>query len=126
MSTQVTLDLPDEVYHRAKRLAQWVGRDVSDVLADIIRLSLPSQSEADSPISHLSDDEVLALTRLRLDAAQDRRLSDLLDKQNAGDLTKDEEVELEALMEVYEDALLRKSQALREAVQRGLREPLKP
>jgi hypothetical protein len=41
MSTRVVITLPDEVYHRAERLAQLISRDVANVLADTIELSLP-------------------------------------------------------------------------------------
>jgi hypothetical protein len=37
-----------------------------------------------------------------------------------------ERSEMLALMQVYAEGLLRKAQALREAVRRGLREPLEP
>jgi hypothetical protein len=56
--------------------------------------------------------------------AEDRRLSELLHRQQAGTLTTEERPELTALMEVYQTQLLRKSQALREAVRRGLRPSL--
>jgi hypothetical protein len=58
--------------------------------------------------------------------AQDRRLSALLQKQQAQALSDPERAELLALMQVYQEGLLRKAQALREAVRRGLRMPLKP
>ncbi len=63
---------------------------------------------------------------LQMEPAQDQRLSFLLDKQQAGELTEADRSELLALMQVYQEGLLRKAQALREAVQRGLREPLEP
>jgi predicted DNA-binding protein len=129
MSTQVTLTLPDEVYRRAERLAQLSSRDIADVLADTIELSLSRvglNSEAVEPVSGLSDEEVMALAELQLASDQDQRLSSLLDKQQAGALIEAERSELLALMQVYQESLLRKAQALREAVQRGLREPLEP
>ena len=129
MSTQVTVTLSDEGYRRAERLAQITGRDVADVLADTIDLSLsplsPSSEEV-KPVSTLSDGEVLALAELQMDPAQDRRLSTLLNRQQAGVLTEAERPELLALMQVYQEGLLRKAQALHEAVRRGLREPLEP
>jgi predicted transcriptional regulator len=91
MSTQVTLTLPDEVYRRAERLAQLSSRDVADVLADTIELSLSPlglQSEAIKPISALSDDEVMALVQLQMEPDQDQSLSRLLDRQQAGHLQK--------------------------------------
>ena len=129
MSTQVTLILPDEVYRRAERLAQLSRREVADVLADTIELSLSPvglKSEAVEPVSGLSDEEVMALAELQLASDQDQRLSSLLDKQQAGTLIEAERSELLGLMQVYQESLLRKAQALREAVQRGLREPLDP
>jgi predicted DNA-binding protein len=129
MSSQVTLTLPDEVYRRAERLAQLSSREVADVLADTIELSLSPvglKSEAVEPVSGLSDEEVMALAELQLASDQDQRLSSLLDKQQAGTLIEAERSKLLALMQVYQESLLRKAQALREAVQRGLRKPLDP
>ncbi len=75
-------------------------------------------------VSSLSDEEVVALADLQLAPEQDQRLSDLLHKQQASQLAEAEHIELTKLMQVYQEGLLRKAQALREAVQRGLREPL--
>ncbi|MFB2983577.1 hypothetical protein [Microseira sp. BLCC-F43] len=41
MSTQITITLPDEVYHQVERLAQLTSRDIADVLSDAIKLSIP-------------------------------------------------------------------------------------
>jgi hypothetical protein len=127
MSTQVTVTLPDEVYRSAVRLAQLARREVEDVLTDTLTLSLPSlhqDQDALPPIESLSDANILALTRLELPPTQDRRLSALLDRQQAGSLTDAERGELLTLMQAYQEGLLRKAQALQEAVRRGLREPL--
>jgi hypothetical protein len=51
-------------------------------------------------------------------------LSELLDQQQAGRLDFQKRDELTALMQVYQEGLLRKATALSEAVKRGLREPL--
>jgi hypothetical protein len=55
-----------------------------------------------------------------MEAEEDSRLSELLDKQQAGMLTKSEYSELQALMQIYQECLLRKATALSEAVKRGL------
>ena len=59
-----------------------------------------------------------------MEPVQDHRLSELLDEQQAGSLTSDERSELLAFMQIYQEGLLRKAQALHEAVRRGLRKPL--
>jgi hypothetical protein len=129
MSTQVMVTLPDEVYRRAASLARLSGRRMSDVLADTIALSLPPLSpQADSaqPLSALPDEQVLALADAQMEPAQDQQLSRLLNQQQAGALTEAERSELFVLMQVYQERLLRRAQALREAVRRGLRESLQP
>lgn len=122
---QVTVNLPEETYRRAKRLAQLTQREVADVLADTLSLSLPSLTEGKAPaMQDMTDAQVIALTELQLSANEDERLGELLDKQQAGELTDDERPDLNRLMQVYQEGLLLKSEALAEAVSRGLIPPL--
>jgi hypothetical protein len=127
MSKLVVVDLPDEIYRRAESLARLARREVGEVLADAITLSLSSldgPSVEGSPMAGLSDRDVVELTALQLPPAQDRRLSQLLDRQQAQELTETERTDLQALMQQYQQGLLRKAEALNEAVRRGLRNPL--
>lgn len=127
MSTQVTITLPDEIYQRAELFARLANRDVASVLADTIQLSIPlvRPNILDlEPISDLSDEQVFALTELQMEPEQDARLSELLDRQQAGLLAEEERLGLQALMQIYQEGLLRKATALSEAVKRGLMEPL--
>ncbi len=129
MSTQVTVTLPDDTYRRAEYLARMTGRDIADVLADTIGLSLQPlgvQYAADQLVTELSDADVLAVADSRMDLALGQHMSELLDKQQAGRLVDDERPMLLALMQVYQDDLLRKARALNEAVRRGPRSPLDP
>lgn len=129
MSMQVTVTLPDDVYQRVQRLAHITQREVADVLRDTISISLPelrADAEMLAAVATLSDDAVLALADLQLVPADDARLSTLLDAQQAGRLIGVERQELAGLMQVYHEGLLRKAQALAEAVRRGLRAPLAP
>ena len=75
-------------------------------------------------MSELSDREVLDVAEFQLNSTQDIRMSELLGKQQDGELADDERSELLALMKLYQEGLLRKAQGLREAVRRGLKEPL--
>jgi hypothetical protein len=129
MSTKVTVTLPDDVYYQAEQFAQMTNVKVADVLKDAIELSLlpvsPKLSTAE-PISEMSDEEVLKLTKLQMKSAEDRRLSSLVDRRQKGKLTEAERVELLTLMQAYQSGLLRKAQALSEAVRRGLLEPMTP
>ncbi len=131
MSTQITITLTDDVYQKADRFARLANRDIASILADTIQSSIPNISEAATtltPISLLSDADVLALTELQMEPAQDLQLSTLLDRQQAGLLTDIESPEerlrqrseLQLLMQTYQEGLLRKATALSEAVKRKL------
>jgi uncharacterized protein YggL (DUF469 family) len=131
MNKPITLNLPEDVYNRAEGLAQLIGRNLNDVLIEAISLSLSSTSSINESDRHfsesvksLSDSEVIAMSELQMESEQDLRLSQLLSKQQAGRLTEAERPELWTLMQVYQTLLVKKAVALREAVSRGLREPL--
>jgi len=123
MATQVMITLSDEVYQQALRVAQLLDRDIESVLSDTLQSSIPEiqLSNLDGlPVSVLSDEQVLEITELQMEPEQDARLSVLLDRQQEGLLGGEERSELEALMQVYREGLLRKALALSEAVKRQL------
>ena len=128
MSTHITLDLPDDTYRRATQYAAYAKLDLSEIIAAALASTLPSMDVIRQlrGIAKLSDRELVALTELRMEPEADRRLSDLLDQQQAGEVSDLERAELAALMRTYEVGLLRQSQALAEAVHRGLLPPLEP
>ncbi|MFM2060519.1 MAG: hypothetical protein RLZZ507_189 [Cyanobacteriota bacterium] len=123
MSNQITITLPDDVYQKAEHFARLANRDLASVLIETIQLSIPPVSQEAAtlePVSTLSEQQVLALTELQMKSEEDSRLSELLDRQQAGILTDLEHSELQALMQIYQEGLLRKATALSEAVKRGL------
>lgn len=120
MSQQVTIQVSEQVIRQATQVAAQTHRSVEDVLAAWLE-----SVTTERPIEELSDEEVLALAELRLTDEQDASLSDLLERNREGELDADGQRKLEEMMLLYEHGLLRKSQALRVAVQRGLREPLR-
>ena len=127
MSKQVTITLSDELYRHAEDLARRGRVEVADILTDSIAISLATldpELSGPTPVASIADEELLALTELQLPAAQDRRLSELLEQQQAGELGTPERAELLAFMQIYQQSLLLKAQALHEAVGRGLRPPL--
>jgi len=75
-------------------------------------------------VSHLSDDEVLALCNLQMEPAEQVELSHLLSENREGTLDDRGRIRLDELMRAYRQGLVRKAQALQVAVQRGLRPPL--
>jgi len=129
MDTQVTLTLPEELYEYAKRWATITQRDLPEMLTDALTIVLTpvyTTPRLERPVSSLSDDDVLALSKAQMRQEQGRRLSELLEKQREGKLAGSERSELLALMQVYNQLWIRQSEALAEAVRRGLRRPLEP
>ncbi|MEH1853259.1 MAG: hypothetical protein V7L11_16670 [Nostoc sp.] len=127
MSTQIIITLPDDIYQRAERFARLANRDVASILVDTIQLSIPpvcGDVTDLEPVSVLSDEQVLVLTELQMEPEQDARLSEMLDRQQSGTLSEGDRSELQTLIQVYQEGLLRKATALSEAVKRGLIEPL--
>lgn len=127
MATEVILNLPDNVFNQAARLAELLNHDVPRVLAETIENALSplgSQAVKLKPVEELSDRDVLTVADLRMDSRAGERMGELLERQQAGELNEMQRRELAALTQVYHENLVRKAQALREAVRRGLREPL--
>ena len=95
----------------ASDLTDTVQFSMLDARADILSLA---------SVSDLSDEQVVALTELQMEPDQDARLSELLDRQQANILVENERLELQTLMQIYQERLLRKATALSEAVKRRL------
>jgi len=125
MDQQITLTLSDTLLQRAAGLAAVVSRPIEKILAETLEMALPDVGAEKLPsVAGLSDEEVLALSRVQMESKASSRLSDLLDKQQAGTLKEKERTELHGLHQTYLRLWLRQSEALAETVKRGLREPL--
>ena len=119
MSAVVTLELPDSLVQSARAVAAQRNRRVEDVLVEWL-----DQAASEVPVELLPDDQVLLLGSLELSKADQTRLSDLLARQREGSLADADRPALDALMGTYRRGLVRKAQALKVAVERGLRPPL--
>lgn len=73
------------------------------------------------PVDTLPDEQVLALCGLQMDEGQQQELSGLLAEQGEGGLDDAERQRLDELMTIYRQGMLVKVQALKVAVERGLR-----
>lgn len=125
MNQQITITLSEAALQRAINLAGVIARPIEKFLAETLELALPDiGAEVLPPVATLPDEEVLALTQTRMNTRQDAHLSELLEKQQAGNLNDPERVMLNSLFQTYLRLWLRQSEALAEAVKRGLREPL--
>ncbi|MDQ3088219.1 MAG: hypothetical protein M3Q78_06425 [Acidobacteriota bacterium] len=119
MNQQITLTVSDNVLFSAKAVATRNKRRIEEVLSEWLE-----KVSSEVAVEKLSDSEVLALTELQMSPTQQKLMDEFQEKNGEGALTNDERRQFDALMEIYEDALLRKAQALRVAVERGLIAPL--
>ena len=119
MGERVTLELPEGLAHSARTVAQRTHRSVEAVLLEWL-----DRVVTELPVEALPDDQVLALRDLQLSAEQQTALSELLARQREGVLTSTERAHLDELLVAYRYGLVRKAQALKVAVERGLQPPL--
>jgi hypothetical protein len=119
MSEQITLEVPEQVARRAESVARITHRRVEEILVELLERAVE-----ELPVELLPDEDVAALAAMTLDDDLQEELSELLSRNRGGQLDDEARRRLDELMRVYEHGLLRKAQALREAVRRGLREPL--
>jgi hypothetical protein len=119
MSQQVTIQISDEVVRHAAQVAAQTQRPIEEVLAAWLESAV-----SELPVEKLPNNEILALTERQLTNQQQDALSELLALNREGSLNPAGKLQLDELIRLYEHGLLRKAQALRIAVQRGLLNPL--
>ena len=119
MNTLVTLEIPEDLAREAQAVAERTGRRFEDVLTEWL-----NRLADDLPVESLSDERLLELCNLQLSEEQQGELSDLLARNRETQLQDQERENLERLMNLYRKGMVRKAEALKVAVQRGLIPPL--
>lgn len=126
--TEYLLTVPDDIYRRARRIAERSKQPVDTVLIEHLRTLPPAmpilapeeESELEA-LRHLSDDALWTIARERSHAEENARLQHLMDKNTQETISSYEMNELEQLVERGEKLMLRKSQASPLLAQRGHR-----
>lgn len=119
MNQEVTLRVSDKIIKQAALFAVQKKQRMEEVLSDWLE-----DVFQDKFADKMSDSEILALTKIKISPEDQERLSELLYKNREIGLSDDEQVELDLMIEMTERNMLKKSEALRIAVERGLIEPL--
>lgn len=114
----VTLQLPEAIYKSARRTAKVVKRPVEEVLLNVLKSSLPTleglppdMARELTELEQLTDKKLWSVARSTLPETRQQRLSRLLQKNQAGTLTKREHRTLDALVSTSEILMLRKARA---------------
>ncbi len=119
MAEQMIIEVSEQAARRAKWIAAHSRQRVEDVLAEWI-----DRMANEQPVEWLSDSQVLALADTQMEAAQQKELGNLLAASREGTLDAQGQDRLESLMQTYRRGMIRKAQAIHEAVRRGLRPPV--
>jgi hypothetical protein len=124
--TDYVLTVPEEVYTRAREIANEIAQPVEQVMIDHLRTlssslpSLPPEEEAElAAMRSLSDDALWTIAREQMAKPLQKHMQQLMDKNSRGTLTPEERHELEALVERGQRLMLRKSEAAALLTQRG-------
>jgi hypothetical protein len=126
----VTVELPEVLFRRIERAARGLNQPMPQALLKIVESGLPSLDKV--PARHRSeleametwsDQQLWRVAREALPADQQQELSDLLDKNQQGELSAIEEARLDALHAQANRLLLRKSYALALLKWRGNKVP---
>ncbi len=118
---EVTISLPEKVFANLSNAAHKSHRRIDEIIAEKIERDFAIDAdELAKQISVCSDKEILELAKITMLMNEDERLSQLLNRQNEGNLSGDEEKEMWQLMETSRLTTLKKAYALREIARRGL------
>jgi predicted transcriptional regulator len=119
MSQILSIELSEQVARQVQEVAARTQRPVETILAEWI-----GHFVEDLPVEWLSDEDVLAVANQVMSEAEDSELSDLLAQQREDTLNASGKIHLEELMAIYRRGLVRKAEAIKTAVKRGLLPPL--
>lgn len=118
---EISVKLPNSLYQDVSHLARAKKKTVAEVIKNAVRKAVAEDGETlERPLADCSDAEVLGLANMKMSDAENRRMSELLEKQREETIAPMERNEMDALFRVYQVGNLRKSQGIVEAVGRGL------
>jgi predicted transcriptional regulator len=128
---QVTIELPELILQRLTQLAEATHQSVEALISQSVLSNLPPSTEVAPPelrqefltMQMLSIDTLKPIAQAQVDPVQFERHTELLQKNEAGNLTPEEREELTALRVAAEQLMLRKAYAWSLLRWRGQRIP---
>lgn len=115
MAEKVTVELPEELIQQVQTAASRSHRSFDEVVTEWLR-----RAGSEPVLELLSDQELLVECDGQLESSVQDILSELLERNQEGALADVERRRLDELMRSYRAGLVRKAQALKVAVSRGL------
>jgi metal-responsive CopG/Arc/MetJ family transcriptional regulator len=78
---EISVKLPESLYRGVSHLAKTKKKSVASIIENAVRKAVSEESETtERPLAGCSDDEVLALANMKMSAAENERMSELLDR----------------------------------------------
>jgi len=101
------ISIPDELYEKARRVAEQTSRQVDEVIRTRLEdaldspvYDLPDDETAElKAMAYLSDDALFGMMREQMQRTKQERMSVLMDKNSDGTISEAEYQELSALVE---------------------------
>ena len=122
----VTIRLPDRLYHQVKQRARRMQRSVEEEVVAAVEVALPAFDElplavADEigQMSFLTDQELWQAARSTMTSTENRRMQALLLKRQREGLSPEDEAEAERLAQRQERVMLVRAQAAALLKERG-------
>ncbi|MFN8372792.1 MAG: hypothetical protein U0694_07940 [Anaerolineae bacterium] len=120
-----TLTVPEDVYERARQIAQDTAQSIDQVMLDHLKTPIPlptlpphEQAELDA-LQHLSDDALWTIAREQMPESSQTLMQTLMDKNNLGTISDSEYAELEEWVARGNRLMLRKAEAAAILMERG-------
>ena len=122
-----TISIPDSLYQKAQQIAQQKSLPVDEVIRtrlegafDQLLFDLPDDEKEElKAMAYLSDDTLWTIAREQMQPVLEKRISELLTRNQRGTISTAEYQELEELVERGDKLTLRKSQAMKYLTERG-------
>lgn len=122
-----TISIPDELYEKARKVAEQTSRQVDEVIRtrledalDAPSFDLPEDEREElKAMAYLSDDTLWTIAREQMPKVVQDRMAVLMTNNNFGTITDEEYTELAALVERGNRLTLRKAQAMQYLMDRG-------
>ncbi len=126
----VTLELPEPLFRSAHRIAEATQQSLETVLKDSLAHALPPLDDVPpdeavelAALALLDDGALWREARATLSAEEQKVLRELLDRQEAGQLSAVDEERLQALLDAYGRLTVRKAHAWLLLARRGYQVP---
>jgi hypothetical protein len=127
----IILELPEHLYRTVNKLAQITKRPLTEILQESLAHTLPplddipaEESDVLAHMSTLNDAALWRTSKVTLPESQQEELHALLDRQSAGELTPNDAVRLQELLDQYGHLLVRQSHAWLLLARRGYHVPI--